>query len=376
MPYKGTNPNLSPRSATSLTVKLKSSLLFFKTLRQCSKRTQVFSFVLLLGSFSYCMIVFLLGKVQPNQIRCKPKYGTWNETQLIILLWTWPLKYQFPLNSCPNSEGSGCFYTMNRTLYPKADAVVISHRDVYTSEDLLPPECRPPDQYWIWFSMESPSNCLNLSLMDNKINLTMTYRLDSDIFTPYGWLEKANREENFTIPKKSYMVAWVVSNWNKKYRRTKYYEELKKYISIDVYGKNSLPLPRNETFQTLATYKFYLAFENSFHKDYITEKFWKNAIMVGTVPIVMGLSRENYERFIPAAAFIHVDDFSSPQELAKYLWSLDEDENRYRQYFNWRSRYQPAKPDDIFQSGYCKICRKLKAVCPYRTVPSIAEWFK
>ncbi|XP_040204018.1 3-galactosyl-N-acetylglucosaminide 4-alpha-L-fucosyltransferase FUT3-like [Rana temporaria] len=301
---------------------------------------------------------------------------TFNRSLMTILLWTWPLGYQFPLNRCPRNENSGCFYTVNRNAYSIADAVVVSHRDVYKSEKLLPPEPRPSDQYWIWFSMESPTNCPNLNLMDNKINLTMSYRLDSDIYVPSGGLEKVDGKINFTIPQKSKLVAWVVSNWKTKYRRTQYCEELKKYIPIDIYGKNGLPLPRNETLQTLATYKFYLAFENSVHEDYITEKFWKNSLMVGTVPIVMGPPRKNYERFIPPDAFIHVDDFSSPQLLAEYLLGLDKDEKRYQKYFNWRFRYRPTLSKTGFLSAYCKICGALKEAPLYRTIPSIAEWFK
>ncbi|XP_073484921.1 3-galactosyl-N-acetylglucosaminide 4-alpha-L-fucosyltransferase FUT3-like [Aquarana catesbeiana] len=248
---------------------------------------------------------------------------TFNRSLLTILLWTWPLGTKFPLNRCPRNENSGCFYTVNRNAYSIADAVVISHRDVYKSEELLPPEPRPPHQHWIWFSRESPTNCPHLNLMDNKINLTMSYRLDSDIFTPYGLLENVDGKKMFTIPQKSKLVAWVVSNWKTKHRRTQYYKELKKYIPIDVYGKYVLPLPQNETLQTLARYKFYLAFENSIHEDYITEKFWKNSLMAGTVPIVMGPPRKNYERFMPHDAFIHVDDFSSPLILVQYLFVFD-----------------------------------------------------
>ncbi|XP_018430159.1 PREDICTED: galactoside 3(4)-L-fucosyltransferase-like [Nanorana parkeri] len=304
------------------------------------------------------------------------KSETSDEPLLTILLWTWPLGYQFPLNRCPNSESSGCFYTVNRTSYSMADAVVISHRDVQKSEELLPPALRPPHQYWIWFSIESPTNCANLTFMDKNINLTMSYRLDSDIFTPYGWLENIDSKENFTIPKKSKLVAWTVSNWKPKYRRTKYYEELKKYIPVDVYGKHAMTLPREEMLQTLATYKFYLAFENSIHEDYITEKFWRSSLIAGTVPIGMGPPRKNYERFVPPDAFIHVDDFASPQELAEHLLSLDKDEERYRQYFNWRARYQPTRSPSSFLAAYCKICKVLKKTPSYRTIPSIAEWFK
>ena len=60
----------------------------------------------------------------------------------------------------------------------------------------------------------------------------MTYRLDSDIYRPYGWLSEVNSQEVYpsklkwmTPPligteylkpkhKKSKMVAWIVSNCN------------------------------------------------------------------------------------------------------------------------------------------------------------------
>ena len=40
----------------------------------------------------------------------------------------------------------------------------------------------------------------------------------------------------------------------------------------------------------ISRHKFYLAFENSIHcNDYISEKFWRNALSSGAVPVVYGL---------------------------------------------------------------------------------------
>lgn len=298
------------------------------------------------------------------------------EPALVILLWTFPFEQRFPLNHCPQQfDSSDCFYTADRKLYSSANAVVIHHRDACNSEQQLPQAPRPFNQYWIWFNLESLSHSPNLAFMNNLINLTMSFRADSDIFTPYGWIEKHNGTENFTIPKKTKLAAWAVSNWNPGSRRVQYYEQLKNYLQVDVYG-HQLELPRERHFQTLSTYKFYFAFENSIHEDYITEKLWSNALFSGCVPVVLGPPRSNYERFIPGDAFIHVDDFSSPKEFATYLLSLDKDEEKYKLYFNWRSKYQLSKEEPEWIIPYCKICKALKEAPSYRTIPSIEAWFK
>lgn len=62
-----------------------------------------------------------------------------------------------------------------------------------------------------------------------------------------------------------------------------YARELGKYINVDIYGAcGPHRCPRtsaNRCFQLLdEDYKFYLAFENSNCRDYITEKFFVNGL--------------------------------------------------------------------------------------------------
>jgi len=57
------------------------------------------------------------------------------------------------------------------------------------------------------------------------------------------------------------------------------------FFKVDIYGKcGSHECPRtqsDECFKTIEqNYKFYLAFENSNCKDYITEKFYVNGLML------------------------------------------------------------------------------------------------
>jgi hypothetical protein len=79
-------------------------------------------------------------------------------------------------------------------------------------------------------------------------------------------------------------VGWFVSNCGERNTRQKYAQELQKYIPVDIYGKcGTKKCPRStetECFEMLnRDYKFYLAFENSICKDYITEKFFLNSLV-------------------------------------------------------------------------------------------------
>lgn len=296
------------------------------------------------------------------------------EADLVVLLWTWPFGDHFPLNRCPKPfNDPRCFFTDNQSWYQRADAVIFHHRDVCGSKSQMPQIPRPEGQYWVWFNLESPTSSPNLDIMDNLINLTMSYRSDSDIFTPYGWLQKTG-SQNFTIPEKSKLAAWVVSNWNPSSKRVNFYNELKDHITVDVYGRQHKSLDMKNLNAVLSSYKFYLSFENSIHRDYITEKLWRNALQSGTVPVVLGPPREMYEKFIPSDSFIHVDDFPSAKDLADYLLELDKDPHKYEQYFKWRLRLQPIG-DTYWAIHYCKACVALHKAPSYRTIPSLSKWY-
>ncbi|NWU04951.1 FUT6 fucosyltransferase, partial [Cephalopterus ornatus] len=305
-----------------------------------------------------------------------PPSQTAGNARLTILLWTWP--FSSHLNSTDCSElldAAGCDFTSNRSWSQRADAVIVHHRDVCGDPGPLSRLPRLPSQRWIWLNMESPSHSPNLSAMNNLFNLTMSYRRDSDIFLPYGELRPLRRPRPLAVPRKSKLVAWVVSNWLEESRRVRYYQELRKHIAVDVYGKNPLPLRREQLLPTVSQYCFYLAFENSQHEDYITEKLWRNALSSGTVPVVLGPPRQNYERFLPPDSFIHVDDFGSARDLARFLWELGWDPERYRGYFQWRRWFQP-----VVGMGWtwrlCRACHFLHTTqAAYRAVPDLAGWF-
>ena len=63
-------------------------------------------------------------------------------------------------------------------------------------------------------------------------------------------------------------------------------------MQVDIYGKCGNLTCQHGNASCLemleADYKFYLAFENSNSKDYITEKFFVNSLQNNVIPIVMG----------------------------------------------------------------------------------------
>ncbi len=136
-------------------------------------------------------------------------------------------------------------------------------------------------------------------------------------------------------------------------------KELKKYIPVDVYGEcgpyNCTGRMSEECYRYLEkNYMFYLAFENSICKDYVTEKFF-NAVKYDFVPVVFGganyssvlASMNNNQRrgsgpgkWDDSKVFIDGLKFPSPKDLARHLVSLSENEDAYFEYFKWRSSHE------------------------------------
>lgn len=125
-------------------------------------------------------------------------------------------------------------------------------------------------------------------------------------------------------------------------------------------------------------YKFYLSFENSNCKEYITEKFYQNALGYNDlnhliVPIVLGPNKEDYRRLSPPNSFIHIDEFSSLKDLADYLHRLDEDDSLYGKYFQWK-----ATGRFIDTSFLCRLCAMLHwshANGKQKSYVSVRDWW-
>jgi len=300
-----------------------------------------------------------------------------------ILMWnglgSWgglrPGRGVFLKEKCPVSS---CVISSNRIDGAKADLVVF--KDHFT----MPSFSRPPEQLWMLYLLECP---LHTQMFKQKyvFNWTSTYRRDSTIVAPYERWQYYNEnvksiEQGRDIAaNKTKAVAWFVSNCGARNGRLNYAKELSKYIEVDIYGacgtKRCPRVQSNTCFDMLnRDYKFYLAFENSNCKDYITEKFFVNGLSHDVIPIVMGARPQDYAVSAPYKSYIHVDDFDGPKELAEYLHKLDQDDQLYNEYFKWK-----GTGEFINTKFFCRVCSMLhdpKVQTEPFSYPDINEWWR
>ena len=233
----------------------------------------------------------------------------------------------------------------------------------------------------------------------------MTYRLDSDIVVlqPYGRLrcirpdsstgscrdyphigrgKKKKKEEikravdNYPMYRnKNRTVAWFVSNCQTESRRELLVRNLSLFIPVDIFGSCSddnkwCGWNRTECDAILNYYHFYLSLENSLCPDYVTEKLYR-ALAHHAIPVVYGGA--NYSRFLPAGSYVNAVDFASPQELAKRLDKILNENELYESFFRWKKEYRvDMTPFD----GWCRLCRLLnsKKNTP-KSYQDIAAWW-
>ncbi|CAL1548133.1 unnamed protein product, partial [Lymnaea stagnalis] len=247
-------------------------------------------------------------------------------------------RYQKMLDECAYK----CDVTEDERRFGEADLVVFYSHYKYANDLKVVPEKRP-GQKWAFYAAEPPplsdNEAFGAGHWNDKFDWTVTYRYDSDFWQ--GYLKVRPKENETTEEKKlqdvqrwkekfankTKMVAWFVSHCNIQSRREEYAAELSKYIQVDVYGKcGKLKCEdRGKCARMLDTdYKFYLSFENSFCVDYVTEKLRGILEMNTLIPVVR--SGTDYKKYFPPHSVIDTKDFSSPENLAKYLIQLANNE--------------------------------------------------
>ena len=259
-----------------------------------------------------------------------------------------------------------CVFTLNQTKIPEADFV-------FFHLNFLPRgfPSRSPWQRWVIYTNEPPyktgkSDTLTLSKFDGMFNFTAQYSFLSDVPTPYFYCRVAKSEDTKLnkwpkMPQKSGLVSWAVSDCTAESERRAYVEKLAEHVPIDIFGLCSSVKRRNNSFDgMMKKYKFYLAFENSFCRDYITEKLFKVLTSYESYVIPVVLGRGPYEGAAPEGSYVNVRDYNSPENLANHLHYLDRNESAFMEYFKWRDNYTCVPKSEPYKTE--RRCQALLAV--------------
>nr|XP_032835429.1 alpha-(1,3)-fucosyltransferase 7-like [Petromyzon marinus] len=286
----------------------------------------------------------------------------------------------------------GCHLSQDARLLSSADAVVFLHRHV--RRDLA-------------------------NLPHRYVSLSHTHRHETAYGPDLGVGLHGAPSLRSPAQSKSELVAWVVSHRGAASGRDGYHRELARHLRVAVYGRGTartaLPpapartapartapartapartapartapartapartaVPPGDPRAVLSRYLFYLAFENSRSRHYVSEKLWANALGSAAVPVALGPPRADYERALPPGAFLHVDDFASPLELALRLRALAADGAAYGRMHAWRRRYR-ARSARGWDERLCAVCRRLRrgggAAEGAAPRGDLAEWF-
>ncbi|KAL4713407.1 hypothetical protein ACJJTC_010392 [Scirpophaga incertulas] len=259
-----------------------------------------------------------------------------------ILIWTTPEFNENPLGEGQepfvkqNCIYSNCYLSTDKHLlkrYQRDFDVVIMDIGVLRLsrwKSILPKK-RTPFQKFIFHSMKSSdeSPICNIKA-DGFFNWTWTYRIDSDILTPF--IEVNDLEGNIIAPrrnvkwaantkqlsvgdlkklyKKKKAVAWIPDSCKIKTDRTHFVKSLQKALrdrslDLDIFGcymGTIYNCPEGGCMQAIENdYYFYLVHEESLSEDYVTTEVLK-AYHHNTVPIVR--SGADLKFFLPAGSYI------------------------------------------------------------------------
>lgn len=262
-------------------------------------------------------------------------------------------------------------YTLTTDQAAADDAVaIVFHLPTLPAGVTLSGLTKKRGQVWVAWCMECEANYpqLNDSAFMERFDLTMTYRLDSDV--PVTYLDADCRELLRTAPVEKeegkLLNAFVSSSYNRS-RRIEFMVQLMAHIDVHSYGKllqNRRVIGdagRETKLDTIKTYKFTLALENAIAEDYVTEKFYE-PLIAGSVPVYLGAP--NIEAFAPGEnCFINAADWESPAALARYLIEIAGDEAAYASFLEWKTKPFRASfsalLDRAEEHPFVRLCKKV-----------------
>ncbi|GFS05963.1 alpha-(1,3)-fucosyltransferase C-like [Elysia marginata] len=303
------------------------------------------------------IVVFFVGQLGARVPPPRPKGQLWAKAY-----WESPAHYNYPKNYAPWKS------VFNLTYNFRVDS------DIFA-----------PNNHLAWRhrgELLSDEEYQNYAPWKSVFNLTYNFRVDSDIFAPNNHLAWRHRgellsdEEYLQIAlRKTKPVAWWVSNCHTQSKRESYVKEMRKYIPVDVYGKcGSLQCTKTTMLKCKqllnTTYNFYLSFENSLCRDYISEKFYRNyESRTHIIPVVRGGA--DYQSYFPPEGFVDASKFPKARDLALYLQKMSADPQKYARMLREKDRIVTLS----FKHDWCDLCRRLHTTgFPAKSIPDIKAW--
>lgn len=294
---------------------------------------------------------------------------------VLIVIWNpcWDLPVDIPAHL-----PAGCHISCDRDLAAEADAVVFHLPSLNPAVILDGSIAKPAGQVWVAWSQESEVHYPALRSPDvmRHCEIRMTHRLSSDVPVTYVPADFALHLDRYTLQlcdfrrRRDVLAnAFISSSFDASGRRS-LLAVLMQRMAVDSYGHVGRTvfhpgLDRGEAFklETIARYKFTLAFENACSPDYVTEKFFQ-PLLVGSVPVVLGAP--NVAQFAPGdQCYVDVRDFPTVSALVGFLKAVGRDQEAYARFHDWRTR--PLRPGFLEllerqrQHPFVRLCNLLQA---------------
>lgn len=167
-----------------------------------------------------------------------------------------------------------------------------------------------------------------------------------DKYTVNDLVRKKNADEiEALVQSKKKFCCFLVSN-PKSDIRIDFFHKLSTYKKVDSGGRvlNNIGGPVASKLDFVKNYKFIIAFENSSHPGYTTEKVLE-PMQVNTIPIYWGNPVINRE--MNPKSFINYHDYGSFDAIMEKVIEIDKDDNLYKQYLR-ECLFYDHKPNEYF----------------------------
>ena len=333
-------------------------------------------------------------KGETKQQKIEPKVKPPPPPKEYLIYWYNPPPYLTNRPDALNCKFHSCKYknckmTFSNTSAAKSDVVLFDGRKL--AENLT--FARSRDQIWVFAAHEPPLSYMEQggwwtkSHWRHSFNWTMTYdKTIADIFLPYGEIIKKDtyndRDFKAITLQKSKGAIMVSSRCKTASYREVYMSKLRQSVDVVVLGVCGTPWScgkryiHDDCFKILnRTYKYFLAFENSFCRQYFTEKFYDN-FNYDVIQIVRGGLKNDTNALFPTGTYISTDDFKSAGALGDFLrklsWSVDD----YSTFLREKNKYYSPGYKWVYQRAMCDLCDRLNNISKYKKIiPDMVKLF-